>query len=113
MKNPKKYEYPYMSVACETTEEGRIALKGALHPADQTARPQIVDEKINPEYFELIAEFEKLTGVGALLNTSLNLHGYPIARTANDAAHVFKNSDLDGLILGDKLILRIKDTGID
>ena len=79
-----------------------------MHPADQTARPQIVDPTINPEYYKLIIGFEKLTGVGALLNTSLNLHGYPIARTANDAAYVFISSDLDGLVLGDKLILRIK-----
>ena len=71
--NPKGYKYPYMSVACETTCDGRRALAGALHPADQTARPQIVDPAINPYYFELITEFEELTGVGALLNTSLNL----------------------------------------
>ena len=108
--NPKRYKYPYMSVACETTCDGRRALAGALHPADQTARPQIVDPAINPYYFELLTEFEKLTGVGALLNTSLNLHGYPIARTADDAAHVFKNSGLDGLVLGDKLIVRLKSS---
>ena len=108
--NPKRYKYPYMSVACETTCDGRRALAGALHPADQTARPQIVDPAINPYYFELLTEFEKLTGVGALLNTSLNLHGYPIARTAGDAAHVFKNSGLDGLVLGDKLIVRLKSS---
>ena len=108
--NPKRYKYPYMSVACETTCDGRRALAGALHPADQTARPQIVDPAINPYYFELLTEFEKLTGVGALLNTSLNLHGYPIARTADDAAHVFKNSRLDGLVLGDKLIVRLKSS---
>ena len=108
--NPKDFKYPFMSVACETTELGRSALGGALHPADQTARPQIVEAEINPDYFDLIVEFEKLTGVGALLNTSLNLHGYPIARTANDAVHVFKNSNLDGIVLGDKLVLRIKST---
>ena len=104
--NPKNFQFPFMSVACETTAKGQEALNGALHPADQTARPQIVKKDINSKYFDLISEFEKLTGVGALLNTSLNLHGSPIARTALDATHVLKNSDLDGLVLGEKLVLK-------
>ncbi len=104
--NPKGFAYPYMSVACETTDEGRRSLAGALHPADQTARPQIVRAEINPGYHAILSAFERKTGVGALLNTSLNLHGFPIARTAVDGVHVFKNSDLDGLVLNNTLIMR-------
>lgn len=104
--NPKGFRFPYMSVACETTQEGRDALAGALHPADLTARPQIVERELNPDYFDLLGAFQNITGVGALLNTSLNLHGYPIARTALDAANVFENSDLDGLLLGSTLVTR-------
>ena len=51
-------------------------------------------------------EFKKLTGIGALLNTSLNIHGYPIARTAEDAFFVLENSDLDGLIFDNYIITR-------
>ncbi|RKI84077.1 hypothetical protein D7V83_07225 [bacterium 0.1xD8-71] len=39
------------------------------------------------------------------LNTSLNIHGYPIVRTAAEGIKVLENSDLDGLILGRHLIL--------
>lgn len=46
------------------------------------------------------------TGVGALLNTSLNLDGYPMVRTPEQALFVFENSKLDGLILDNNLILR-------
>lgn len=106
--NPKGFRFPYMSVACETTPEGREALAGALHPADLTARPQIVSRETNPGYFDLISAFQDITGVGALLNTSLNLHGYPIAKSALDAANVFENSDLDGLLLGSTLVTRRK-----
>jgi carbamoyltransferase len=95
-----------MSVACATTPEGQAALPGALHPGDLTARPHVVEKHINPEYFALLSAFERVTGVGALLNTSLNLHGFPIVRTAADAAHVFENSDLDGLLLDRTLIVR-------
>ncbi|SKB95272.1 carbamoyltransferase [Lachnospiraceae bacterium] len=106
LNNPKQLSFPYMTIGCETTEVGKNAIKAAIHPADKTARPQIVTEAINKEYYDIIREFKKLTGVGVLLNTSLNLHGYPIVRTAKQAFHVFENSDLDGLLINDNLILR-------
>lgn len=104
--NPKKFVYPYMSVACETTQYARENLKAAIHPADFTARPQLVSAKSNCEYYDLIKAFKDITGIGALLNTSLNIHGYPIVRTAAEGVKVLENSDLDGLILGRDLILR-------
>ena len=53
----------------------------------------------NKKYYDIIKAFKDLTGVGALLNTSLNLHGLPIAMNYNDTIHVFENSDLDVVIL--------------
>ncbi|MDN3684010.1 carbamoyltransferase C-terminal domain-containing protein [Vibrio sinaloensis] len=48
---------------------------------------------------------QKLTGIGALLNTSYNLHGLPVVNDIEDAMHVFlKNSGLRHLILNDVLI---------
>lgn len=104
--NPKNFLYPYMSVACETTKYARDNLKAAIHPADFTARPQLVASESNPEYYDLIKAFKNITGVGALLNTSLNIHGYPIVRTAEEGVKVLENSDLDGLILGRHFIMR-------
>jgi carbamoyltransferase len=54
----------------------------------------------------LIVEFSRLTGVGALLNTSFNLHGAPIVNTPQDAFDVLENSSLDGIALPGILILR-------
>lgn len=104
--NPKNFRYPFMSVACETTKLGKQNLKAAIHPADKTARPQLVTKETNEEYYELIKAFKNITGVGALLNTSLNLHGYPIVRTAKEAFMVMDQSDLDGLILDGYLIIK-------
>ena len=104
--NPKNLAGSYMTIAFGTTEEGRRDLKAAIHPADLTARPQILDRKTNPEYYDLIKAFEKLTGIGALLNTSFNLHGEPIVRSAENAWHTFINSGLDGLIFEKRLILK-------
>lgn len=104
--NPKNFRYPFMSVACETTELGRQKLKAAIHPADKTARPQLVTKEANAKYYDIINAFKNITGVGALLNTSLNLHGYPIVRTAKEAFKVMDHSDLDGLILDGYLIIK-------
>jgi carbamoyltransferase len=52
----------------------------------------------------LIREFERLTGVGGLLNTSFNIHGEPIIQSAADAVDVLERSGLDALVLGDTVI---------
>jgi carbamoyltransferase len=90
---------PYMTLAFETTELARHDLIAGLHPADLTSRPQILERRHNPGYYDLIAEFERRTGVGGLLNTSFNLHGEPIVQTPTDAARVFRASGLDLLVL--------------
>lgn len=98
---------PYMTVAFETTPLGKIDLKAGLHPYDETCRPQVLKDGKNPGYEEIIKEFEKLTGVGGVLNTSFNLHGEPIVQTAKDAWRVFELSDIDALILNNILIEKI------
>ena len=69
---------------------------------------QFVRKETNQGYYELIKNFEKLTGIGGLLNTSLNLHGEPIVGNIKDALHTLKESDLDAMIIENKLLLRKK-----
>ena len=97
----KVNSYSYMTLCAETTNIGIKNLKAAIHPYDYTCRPQIVFKETNPKYYELISHFGKITGVYALLNTSLNHHGKPIVSDFKDALDVFDKSDLDGIILGD------------
>ena len=101
--NPKTAESPYMMLAFDTTEQG-TALKAAIHPYDHTARAHIVEESQNPDYFRLIQSFRGITGLGAILNTSFNLHGSPIVDTPEDALHVLENSGLKFLALGNYLV---------
>ena len=98
-KNPKNLENKFMSMAFETTSKGKECLQAAIHPADFTARPQMLRKKDNKDYYEIINEFKNLTGVGALLNTSLNLHGLPVVENIKDGFNVFEKSDLDILII--------------
>ena len=100
LKNP--HFSPYMTEAFDTTEEA-LSLIAGLHPYDLTARPQTVNSW-NPGWQSIIREFKKITGVGSILNTSFNLHGYPVCGTPEIAYSTFENSDLDGLLLNNWLI---------
>lgn len=104
--NNKNLDARFMCMAFETTESGKRDLPAAIHSADQTIRPQLIDRETNPKYWDIVNEFGELTGVYGILNTSFNLSGEPIVCNAEDAIHTFENSGLDGLILGDCLVMR-------
>lgn len=103
--NPKKLVSPYMTIGFNTTERARKEIPAALHPGDFTARPQFVCRETNPAYWELISEFEKLTGIPALLNTSLNLHGDPMNSTISDAVRTLALSSLECLVMPNNRLL--------
>jgi len=96
---------PYMILAFDTTEN-RDEIVAALHPLDQTCRPQTLNAEWNGGYREALESFREHTGAGGLLNTSFNLHGYPIVCTPEQALWTFENSQLDGLAIDNYLILR-------
>ena len=73
-------------------------------PYHGTCRPQIVKSADNKFYYNLIKSFGLKTGKYASMNTSFNIHGYPIINNESQALEIFKNSNLDALILGDFLI---------
>ena len=104
--NPKGCRSPFMTMAFESTGLCRKEMIAALHPEDFTVRPQILEEAVNPEYFAIIKEFEKITGVGGILNTSFNLHGDPIALGPKEAVYTFENSELDCLLVNGFLVER-------
>jgi len=103
--NPKNIASPYMILSFDTTDK-REDLIAAIHQADFTARPQVIEKDFNPDYYKILKEFEKNTGKGALLNTSFNLHGYPIVLGPEEAMWVFENSGLKYLALGNYLITK-------
>ena len=93
---------PYMIEAFDTTEKVDDIIAGT-HPFDKTARPQIVNDW-NPSYKKIIQTFEAKTGIGAVLNTSFNLHGYPLIGTPDVALSTLENSGLKWLTVGNYLI---------
>lgn len=95
---------PFMIKTFDTVPERRDEIEAVLHPADETTRPQTVREDQNPRYYRLISEFEDITGVPVVLNTSFNDHGEPIIRTADEAVRDFYGMGLDVLVLGDCVV---------
>lgn len=102
--NPKRIRAPYMIVTFDSTRQGRTKFKAAMHQYDFTLRPQIIERDWNEDYWQICREFEKITGIGGVLNTSFNLHGFPIVCTPKDALDVFEKSGLKYLAIGSYLL---------
>lgn len=102
--NKKGYESRFMATAMDTKKEHLHEIKSGTHPYDETIRPQILTREQNESYYDLIDLFAQKTGIGALLNTSYNLHGLPMVNDLEDAFHVFENSGLKYLVLNNILI---------
>ncbi len=102
--NPKCIDSRFMAIGFASTRLAKEHLSAGLHPFDRTMRPQIVRSCENPDFHELISEFEKITNVGGLLNTSFNIHGEPIVGTPFDAIDTLNRCGLKHLYIGNLLI---------
>ncbi|MBA3657698.1 MAG: carbamoyltransferase [Gemmatimonadaceae bacterium] len=76
----------------------------AVTHIDYSARVQTVDRLDNPDYYDLLKEFEKLTGCPVLVNTSFNVRGEPIVCTPADSYQCFMRTHIDHLVLGPFLL---------
>lgn len=103
--NPKNLLSPFMAISLDALPEKYSDIEAGTHPYDHTVRPQFVSREQAPEYHRLITEFQQLTGIPAVLNTSFNLHGEPIVDTIADAVRTFELSGLDHLLINDKIIV--------
>ncbi|MCE5252281.1 carbamoyl transferase [bacterium] len=94
---------PFMLLICNVKEEKRSVIPAVTH-VDGTARFHTVEKKHNPLYWELIHEFEKLTGVPVVLNTSFNVRGETIVMTPEDAINCFLGTGIDALAIGNYFV---------
>jgi carbamoyltransferase len=96
-------ESPYMLMAVRVRPEWKDKIPAIVH-VDGTARLQTVRQDTNPRLHQLLKEFDALTGVPVLLNTSFNIRGEPIVETPRDAVDCFLGTGIDYLALHDRLI---------
>jgi carbamoyltransferase len=100
--NPRGMPAPYMIMTFDAKRPDDFP--AAIQPYDRTARPQVVSREHNPDLHRLISCFHAATGRAVVLNTSFNLHGYPIVASAADAVAVLTGSGLQHLALANHLI---------
>jgi carbamoyltransferase len=94
---------PFMLLAVPVPDALVGGLTATVH-VDGTARPQTVRD--GDAFDALLARLGLERGVPAVLNTSLNLAGEPIAADGVRAVSVLARSRLDGLVVDDVLITR-------
>lgn len=94
----------YMLCTFNVLDDRKDLIPAVTH-VDGTARIQAVEKHSNPRFYHLIEEFEKLTGVPVLLNTSFNVQE-PIVCSPEDALNTFLKSGIDFLAIGNFLVCR-------
>jgi carbamoyltransferase len=94
---------PFMLIAKPVRPEWRDKIPAIVH-VDGTARVQTVREQTNPMLYRLLKEFEALTGVPVLINTSFNIKGEPIVETPQDAVNCFLTTGVDHLVIHDTIV---------
>lgn len=95
----ERFADPYMLKVARVTPRLASDAPAVVH-IDGTSRPQVVeDQEGDPFLVSLLLAFERLTGVGILLNTSFNRRGEPIVESPADAIDAFLGLGLDGLYL--------------
>lgn len=98
-----EYTAEFMTITFDCTYWMKENCPAVVH-VDGTARPQFVTKENNPEFYAILEEYHRLTGIPVLINTSYNIHEEPIVRTEADAVHVFKRTCIDYLAIGDYLV---------
>jgi carbamoyltransferase len=78
----------------------------AITHVDYSARVQTVERETSPDYHALIKAFEERTGYGVVVNTSFNVRGEPIVCTPFDAYRCFMRTEMDVLVLGDRILYK-------
>ena len=114
---------PYMLLVAPVKEDKRLAMTEqqqqlfgieklniprsqipAITHVDYSARIQTVHSDTNPRFYKLLDAFEARTGCPVLVNTSFNVRGEPIVCTPEDAYRCFMRTEMDYLVLENRLL---------
>lgn len=98
------YNVPFMLQVYQIIQKKREEIPAVTH-VNGSGRLQTVTSKQNPLYYKLIKEFEAITGVPILLNTSFN-ENEPIVCKPQEALDCFLRTNMDVLVLGNFIVER-------
>lgn len=93
----------YMTFSFIVEKEWAKKVPEIVH-VDGSARPQTVRKDTNPRFHKLISEFDKITGLPIVLNTSLNRRGEPMVCSPEETIQMFYQCGLEVMVMGNYLI---------
>jgi carbamoyltransferase len=100
---------PHMLLVSKIKPDKVKVIPAVCH-VDDTGRGQTVSRSENELFYDLIADFEKITGVPVVLNTSFNVRGEPIVNRPSEAFACFVHTDMDTIYLGS---YRVEKSDVD
>ncbi len=89
----------YMTITCGVRPQWRERIAAVVH-VDGSARPQTIERRDNPLYYDVLATFERQTGLPVLVNTSFNVHEEPIVNKPSEAIRALTDGRIDFLLTG-------------
>ena len=105
--NKRNFTNPsFMTMTYESNSKYYNEIICGSHTKDKTIRAQVLKKSNNPQLYDLFNKYVKKTKLGCMVNTSFNLHGFPLVDSPKDAIYVFLNSEIDALLLNNYLIVK-------
>ena len=98
------YPSPFMLNVVNGKKIAKESVPAVVH-VDNTCRVQTVSKSDNYHFYNLISEFNKLTGVPIILNTSFN-ENEPIVLNPEHAFDCFRRTSMDCLVLENWIVTR-------
>ncbi len=92
-----KYACRFMTITTNVKPQWKEKIAAVVH-VDGTARPQIIERKDNPLYYDILQKFKSETGLPVLVNTSFNAHEEPIINTPEEALQALKDNRIDFIV---------------
>ncbi len=77
--------------------EWRNRIPAVVH-LDGSARPQTIDRRVNPLYYDILGRFDSLTGLSILVNTSFNVHEEPIVNSPSECVKALVDGRIDFVV---------------
>jgi carbamoyltransferase len=91
------YACRFMTITCNVKPEWRDRIAAVVH-VDGSARPQIIERETNPLYYDILAAFERESGLPVLVNTSFNVHEEPIVNTPSECLKALTDGRIDFVV---------------
>jgi len=92
-----RYASRFMTITCAVRPEWRQRIPAVVH-VDDTARPQIIRDRDNPIYADILRRFRAATGLPVLVNTSFNVHEEPIVNAPAEALRALLDRRIDFVV---------------